>query len=316
MGNVQYMVGHGDADDGGNEDIVIEKNKTGADRAEQRPARQAEQKRARGPDLQRRDQRPEGAGQQRLRTARQGRPEGEVDGTQSLTVGGDREGEDRRRRELGRRRRPKEKIGGAMSLQIGSKQESRSARPTPWKPARRYTSRPARRSSSRRACSVALKVGGNFVDIGPSGVAIKGTMVMINSGGAAGSGTAPSPSPPDAPGRAGRRGQGQGRRASQADQAGHGRQRLDRAEVAARVRTSVSSARIGMRTEDPCLRPPVSATCTFARWSPAWCPHVGGPILPPGCPTVLIGMMPAARVGDMATCVGPPDVIAKGSPRC
>jgi uncharacterized Zn-binding protein involved in type VI secretion len=38
-------------------------------------------------------------------------------------------------------------------------------------------------------------------------------------------------------------------------------------------------------------------------------PHVGGPILPPGCPTVLIGFMPAARVSDMATCVGPPDVI-------
>jgi uncharacterized Zn-binding protein involved in type VI secretion len=42
-------------------------------------------------------------------------------------------------------------------------------------------------------------------------------------------------------------------------------------------------------------------------------PHVGGPILPPGCPTVLIGNMPAARVGDMLTCVGPPDVIAMGS---
>jgi uncharacterized Zn-binding protein involved in type VI secretion len=42
-------------------------------------------------------------------------------------------------------------------------------------------------------------------------------------------------------------------------------------------------------------------------------PHVGGPILPPGCPTVLIGKLPAARVGDMATCTGPPDVIAKGS---
>jgi uncharacterized Zn-binding protein involved in type VI secretion len=42
-------------------------------------------------------------------------------------------------------------------------------------------------------------------------------------------------------------------------------------------------------------------------------PHVGGPILPPGCPTVLIGGMPAARVGDMAVCVGPPDVIALGS---
>jgi uncharacterized Zn-binding protein involved in type VI secretion len=42
-------------------------------------------------------------------------------------------------------------------------------------------------------------------------------------------------------------------------------------------------------------------------------PHVGGPILPPGCPTVLIGSLPAARMGDMLTCVGPPDVIAKGS---
>jgi len=42
-------------------------------------------------------------------------------------------------------------------------------------------------------------------------------------------------------------------------------------------------------------------------------PHVGGPILPPGCPTVLIGGMPAARVGDMCTCTGPPDSIVKGS---
>jgi uncharacterized Zn-binding protein involved in type VI secretion len=42
-------------------------------------------------------------------------------------------------------------------------------------------------------------------------------------------------------------------------------------------------------------------------------PHVGGPILPPGCPTVLIGGQPAARVGDLATCVGPPDVVALGS---
>ena len=42
-------------------------------------------------------------------------------------------------------------------------------------------------------------------------------------------------------------------------------------------------------------------------------PHVGGPILPPGCPTVLIGGLPAARVGDMATCAGPPDAIVMGS---
>ena len=42
-------------------------------------------------------------------------------------------------------------------------------------------------------------------------------------------------------------------------------------------------------------------------------PHVGGPILPPGHPMVLIDFLPAATVTNMATCVGPPDVIVKGS---
>jgi uncharacterized Zn-binding protein involved in type VI secretion len=42
-------------------------------------------------------------------------------------------------------------------------------------------------------------------------------------------------------------------------------------------------------------------------------PHVGGPILPPCCPTVLISGLPAARVTDLVTCVGPPAIIAMGS---
>jgi len=42
-------------------------------------------------------------------------------------------------------------------------------------------------------------------------------------------------------------------------------------------------------------------------------PHVGGPIVSPGAPTVLIDGLPAARVGDMCVCVGPPDVVALGS---
>lgn len=42
-------------------------------------------------------------------------------------------------------------------------------------------------------------------------------------------------------------------------------------------------------------------------------PHVGGPVLGPGVPTVLIGKLPAAVVGDNAVCVGPPDVIIQGS---
>ena len=42
-------------------------------------------------------------------------------------------------------------------------------------------------------------------------------------------------------------------------------------------------------------------------------PHVGGPVLPPGVPAVLIAGLPAATVGKMCTCVGPPDTIIKGS---
>ena len=42
-------------------------------------------------------------------------------------------------------------------------------------------------------------------------------------------------------------------------------------------------------------------------------PHVGGPIVGPGAPTVLIGSMPAAVVGDSCVCVGPPASIVKGS---
>ena len=42
-------------------------------------------------------------------------------------------------------------------------------------------------------------------------------------------------------------------------------------------------------------------------------PHVGGPITGPGAPTVLIAKMPAAVVGDMCVCVGPPSTIIMGS---
>jgi uncharacterized Zn-binding protein involved in type VI secretion len=47
--------------------------------------------------------------------------------------------------------------------------------------------------------------------------------------------------------------------------------------------------------------------------NPNGSPHTGGPILPPGTPTVLIGGMAAAVVGSMCTCAGPPDSIVMGS---
>ena len=42
-------------------------------------------------------------------------------------------------------------------------------------------------------------------------------------------------------------------------------------------------------------------------------PHVGGPVAGPGEATVVIGGLPAAVVGDSATCSGPPDTIVAGS---
>lgn len=42
-------------------------------------------------------------------------------------------------------------------------------------------------------------------------------------------------------------------------------------------------------------------------------PHVGGPVTGPGCPTVLIGGLPAAVMGDICVCTGPPDTIVLGS---
>ncbi len=42
-------------------------------------------------------------------------------------------------------------------------------------------------------------------------------------------------------------------------------------------------------------------------------PHVGGPIMGPGVPNVMIEGMPAAVVGDVCLCVGPPSAIMKGS---
>lgn len=42
-------------------------------------------------------------------------------------------------------------------------------------------------------------------------------------------------------------------------------------------------------------------------------PHVGGPVLPPCVPTVMVCNLPAVPIGNTAVCVGPPDVLVKGS---
>lgn len=53
--------------------------------------------------------------------------------------------------------------------------------------------------------------------------------------------------------------------------------------------------------------------CPMESPAPVPVPHVGGPIVGPGVPNVMIGGQPAAVLGDMLICVGPPDVIVEGS---
>jgi uncharacterized Zn-binding protein involved in type VI secretion len=73
---------------------------------------------------------------------------------------------------------------------------------------------------------------------------------------------------------------------------------------------SLSSQTINLKIMPPAARLTDMHTCPMFN-GPV--PHVGGPITGPGVPTVLIGNMPAAVVGDLLTCVGPPDTIVKGS---
>src|SRR4051812_32478430 len=63
--------------------------------------------------------------------------------------------------------------------------------------------------------------------------------------------------------------------------------------------------------------PQPAACITFPQACPlvdVTIPHVGGPIIGPGAPTVLIEGIPAACVGDTCSCIGPPATISAGSP--
>jgi uncharacterized Zn-binding protein involved in type VI secretion len=68
-----------------------------------------------------------------------------------------------------------------------------------------------------------------------------------------------------------------------------------------------------LKTMPPAARITDMHTCPMVTPGLPPIPHVGGPIVGPGVPTVMIAKMPAAVMGDMCVCVGPPDSIVKGS---
>jgi type VI secretion system secreted protein VgrG len=92
-----------------------------------------------------------------------------------------------------------EKLGGGLSLKIGKDMQAKLGTKLAYDAGTEIHLKAGTTLVLEASASLSLKVGGNFISLNPGGVFIKGTMVMLNSGGAAGSGSGASPQPPTAP---------------------------------------------------------------------------------------------------------------------
>jgi type VI secretion system secreted protein VgrG len=124
-----------------------------------------------------------------------------VDGTQSVTVGKDRKEEVKGSVGLKVGKDLQVKVGGDHSLNIAGGQNVMVKKHALDAQQSIYLSA-GTTLVLESLTQLSLKVGGNFIDISPAGIAIQGTMVLVNSGGAAGSGDPAitiDPQPPEAP---------------------------------------------------------------------------------------------------------------------
>jgi type VI secretion system secreted protein VgrG len=106
-----------------------------------------------------------------------------IEGNKSLNVGGDQ----------------KQKVGGNSSLNVGQSRNEKVGMTHAMEAGQTIHLKGGMTVIIEAGMQLSLKGPGGFVDIGPAGVTIQGTMVLINSGGAAGSGPGASPSSPDDP---------------------------------------------------------------------------------------------------------------------
>jgi type VI secretion system secreted protein VgrG len=93
----------------------------------------------------------------------------------------------------------KEQIGGGQSLSVGGDQQEKIAQKHAVDAGMEIHLKAGMKIVIEAGMQLSLKGPGGFVDIGPAGVTIQGTMVLINSGGAAGSGSGSSPATADPP---------------------------------------------------------------------------------------------------------------------
>ncbi|MER3430669.1 MAG: hypothetical protein C4324_06430 [Blastocatellia bacterium] len=106
-----------------------------------------------------------------------------VSGDKSLTVSGNQV----------------EKVDGNVHLKVGTNKESKIGSKYAVDAGQEIHLKSGLTATIEAGTNLTLKVGGNFININPGGVFIKGIMVMLNSGGAAGSGSGANPNPPSAP---------------------------------------------------------------------------------------------------------------------
>jgi type VI secretion system secreted protein VgrG len=92
-----------------------------------------------------------------------------------------------------------EKIGGKMSVKVGMDLQEKVGMNYAVDAGTSVHIKAGMSAVIEAGVSLTMKVGGNFVNINPAGVTISGTMVLINSGGAAGSGAGCNPDPPKDP---------------------------------------------------------------------------------------------------------------------
>jgi type VI secretion system secreted protein VgrG len=95
-----------------------------------------------------------------------------------------------------------QKVGQNLSLQVGQNLYEKSGMNFAHEAGQIIHLKAGMTLVLEAGAELTLKVGGNFIDINPAGVTIVGTMVMINSGGAAGSGCGSSPTSPKDPDQA------------------------------------------------------------------------------------------------------------------
>jgi type VI secretion system secreted protein VgrG len=164
-GNMQLTVGKGDAQNGGNVDIVIEKDK-----------KELIEKNS---HLHVKETRKE-----------------KIDKTQDITVGGDQTETIGGKYQLHVKADRNEKVDGAQSLTVGGSQQEKVGQKHALDAGQEIHLKAGMKVILEAGVQLTIKGPGGFVDIGPTGVTIQGIMVLINSGGAAGSGSGSSPTAP------------------------------------------------------------------------------------------------------------------------